>query len=116
MAKTATAAERRYMGLVAARGCCICNRLGYDVSGMQAIIHHRIHGRFANMRASNYLTIPLCLMHHAVDYKTSVHYFNEEQFLEHYGFTERDLIIECQAALSKHIPAKERIEEYESCE
>lgn len=109
MSKSVPAAERRYMGYVAARGCCVCRRLGYEVDGMQALVHHRIHGRFANMRASNYLTIPLCDRHHAVGFKTSVHYLNEEQFLEHYGFSEFDLIVETQQALIKHVPQHERV-------
>jgi hypothetical protein len=61
------------------------------------------------MRASNYLTIPLCDRHHAVGFKTSVHYLNEEQFLEHYGFSELDLIAEVQTALLVHVPIEERV-------
>jgi hypothetical protein len=97
------------MGAVAKRGCCICARLGYDVDGMQAIVHHRIHGRGGWGRASDFHTIPLCQIHHEVGFKESVHYLNAEQFLEHYGFTELDLIRETQRALIRLIPASELI-------
>lgn len=109
MAKAAPVAERRYMGFVARRGCCICARLGFDVEGMPALVHHRIHGRCANMRASNYLTIPLCDRHHAVGFPASVHKLNAEQFLDFYGFTEMELITEVQTALLAYVPIHERV-------
>lgn len=56
MTKRATADERRYMGLVAELGCCICNR--------PAEIHHITTGVGMSQRASNYDIIPLCPHHH----------------------------------------------------
>lgn len=108
MSKHTPAAERRYMGYVAARGCCVCKRIGYDVDGMQAIVHHAIHNRFGWGKASNYRTIPLCHTHHA-DPHQGVHGLNAEAFEAMYGFTEQELIEETQRALADHVPENERV-------
>lgn len=108
MSKATPAAERRYMGHVAARGCIVCRRLGYDVDGMQALVHHRIHGRGGWGKASNYQTLPLCHMHHA-DPHQGVHGLNAEAFEAMYGFTEQELIEETQRALIDHVPPNERV-------
>lgn len=108
MSKATPAAERRYMGHVAARGCIVCKRLGYDVENMQALVHHQIHFRGGWGKASNYRTIPLC-NHHHVDTREGVHFLSDEAYEEMYGFTEQDLIEETQRALEKHIPEHERV-------
>lgn len=108
MSKATPAAERRYMGLVAARGCCVCRRLGYDVDDMQALVHHQIHFRGGWGKASNYRTIPLCHHHHA-DPHEGVHGLNSEAFEAMYGFSEMDLIDETQRALIVHVPKNERV-------
>jgi hypothetical protein len=96
------------MGLVAARGCCVCRRLGYDVDDMQALVHHQIHFRGGWGKASNYRTIPLCHHHHA-DPHEGVHGLNSEAFEAMYGFSEMDLIDETQRALIVHVPKNERV-------
>jgi hypothetical protein len=96
------------MSKVAARGCAVCRRIGYDVDGMQAIVHHAIHHRFGWGKASNYRTIPLCHAHHA-DPHIGVHGLNAEAFEAMYGFTEQELIEETQRALSDHVPETERV-------
>jgi hypothetical protein len=52
-----TVAAKRYMDLVAQVSCVCCNRYGVQV-------HHCIHGRFSQGRASDFDTIPLCKPHH----------------------------------------------------
>ena len=51
--KAPTAAESRYMGIVADLGCLIH-------PGTPALVHHIREGQGTSMRASNYLVIPLC--------------------------------------------------------
>ena len=48
---------RDYMGLVAQLACVCCRQPG-------VVVHHVIHGRFAQRRASDMDTIPLCPEHH----------------------------------------------------
>lgn len=52
--KPATAAEKRYMGRVAALGCCICEG--------PALIHHC--GTYIGGGRDHMKTIPLCHYHH----------------------------------------------------
>jgi hypothetical protein len=49
--------DRPYMGWVAMLPCVCCRRYGVQV-------HHPIHGRFAQRKASDNETIPLCPQHH----------------------------------------------------
>jgi hypothetical protein len=50
-------ASREYMGLVAQLPCICCGRYGVQ-------LHHPIHGRFAQRRASDLDVLPLCDEHH----------------------------------------------------
>lgn len=50
------------MGRVAALGCALCRRLGYEDTPAQ--VHHIRTGVAKGKRASDYLTIPLCPEHH----------------------------------------------------
>jgi hypothetical protein len=52
-----TAEAKRYMDFVAQVACVCCSRHGVQV-------HHCIHGRFSQSRASDFDTIPLCKPHH----------------------------------------------------
>jgi Recombination enhancement, RecA-dependent nuclease len=59
---TTTAKERTHMGRVAALGCVICRLLGDGPTPAQ--VHHIRTGQGAAQRAGDYLTVPLCEMHH----------------------------------------------------
>lgn len=48
-----TAAAVRYMALVAQLPCIVCRRYGVE-------LHHPIHGRFAQRKASDLDVIPMC--------------------------------------------------------
>lgn len=52
-----TAAASRHMAAVAQLPCVCCYR-------EPVVVHHVIHGRFAQRRASDFDTIPLCPEHH----------------------------------------------------
>ena len=60
--KAATKHEREHMGRIAALGCCVCRNQGEGPT--PAAVHHIRAGQGASQRASNYLTIPLCGIHH----------------------------------------------------
>jgi hypothetical protein len=97
------------MGFVAARGCIVCKRLGYDVENMQAIVHHQAFGRGGWGRSSNYRTIGVC-NHHHVDPREGIHGINNaEAYEQFYGFSEHELVEETQRALEKHVPEHERV-------
>ncbi|HEF4742855.1 hypothetical protein KTE60_22635 [Burkholderia multivorans] len=106
--KQAPAAERRYMGMVAARGCAACRRLGFDVDGMQAAVHHRVRGRGGWGRSSNYQTCGLCGHHHQHSGE-GVHDMGDDEYFAHFGFREIDLIRDTQAALIEFVPVSERV-------
>lgn len=57
-----TAAEKRYMNKVACLGCVVCRNSG--LGDTPANIHHIRTGQGKGQRASNYLIIPLCKIHH----------------------------------------------------
>lgn len=52
-----TARARRHMELVAQSPCVICGR-------WPVVVHHVIHDRHSQRRASDLDTIPLCPIHH----------------------------------------------------
>lgn len=99
-----TAAERAYMGHVAALGCAVCRRLGHGAT--PAIVHHQRTGQ-GKMRASHYRTAPLCPRHHQ-DSGVGVHDMGRPQFAEMYGFSEVDLIEETRALLVAYLPVSEQ--------
>ncbi|WP_416052806.1 Ref family recombination enhancement nuclease [Cupriavidus basilensis] len=102
------AAEKRYMGRVAALGCAVCKRLGYDVEGMQAAVHHRIRGRGGWGRTSSYQTIPVCGAHHQHSGE-GIHDMGDTEYQAHFGFSEFDLLTDTQTALLAHVPESERV-------
>jgi hypothetical protein len=52
-----TAEARRYMAAVAQLACICCGRFAVQV-------HHAIHGRFSQGKASDFDTLPICPEHH----------------------------------------------------
>lgn len=54
MKRQATAAEKKYMGLISAMSCACCGLPG------PSEVHHIREGQGISQRASNWLTIPLC--------------------------------------------------------
>lgn len=62
MSRIVTAAESRYMGLVARLPCVVCVRLGQPSGPVQ--VHHVAEG--SGLR-SNYAVAPLCIEHHDAD-------------------------------------------------
>jgi len=56
-------AGRLHMGGIASKPCCICEAFQMEqLSRTQ--VHHCIHGRGGNRKASDFDTIPLCEGHH----------------------------------------------------
>ena len=72
--KPATAKEKRHLGRVAELGCIVCDS--------PANVHHIREGQGVGMRASHYLTIPLCREHHQGEF--SIHNSRRE-FQNIYG-------------------------------
>ena len=86
--KSATPTEKRYLERVAGLGCIICNA--------PANVHHIREGQGVGMRASHYLTIPLCREHHQGEF--SIHNSRRE-FQNVYG-NELDLLAKTIQMLS----------------
>jgi len=101
-----TAAEGRYMGLVAALGCALCRRLGYGPT--PAEVHHPRRGTGAGQRASHYDTIPLCPEHHRGN--TGIHGMGVKAWMAHYEISEAELTAETRVLLAPHLPVEEAIE------
>ena len=81
---TATAAEKRHMGRVAAMGCLVCRS--------PASVHHIMHAPGKATRRDHRWIVPLCRAHHQD--RWGVHGLGSERaFQEHYGI---DLLAEAQ--------------------
>lgn len=98
-----TAAEAVYLDAVAGLGCAVCRRLRYGES--PAIVHHQRTG-MGKMRASHFLTVPLCPPHHQSS-GLGIHDMGREQFEKKYGFSEVELVEETRAILAHLIPTGE---------
>jgi hypothetical protein len=61
MKRQATAAEKKYMGMVSALSCACCGVPG------PSQVHHIREGQGIAQRAANWLTIPLCQLCHQSD-------------------------------------------------
>lgn len=83
-----TAAEKRYMGLVASLGCVVCRNLGHGPT--PAEVHHIKEGQYSQ-RASNYLVIPLCPAHHRTGGMGVAYHAGPRSFESLYG-SELDLL------------------------
>ncbi len=101
--RAATAAERRYMGRVAALGCAVCRRLGLGET--PAIVHHQRTGQ-GRIRASHYRTAPLCPTHHQHS-GVGLHDMGRDEFAAMYGVSEVELVEETRALLQRHLPEGE---------
>ena len=88
MTRAPTASESRHMGRVAALGCVVCRNLGFGETPAQ--VHHIREGVGAAQRAPNWLTIPLCPMHHTGP--LGYHTLRAAAFERMYGTTELDLL------------------------
>ena len=77
-----------HMGRVAGLGCILCRELGWGDT--PAEVHHIREGQGAAMRASDFLTIPLCPEHHRG--ASGVHGMGVKKFERTYKLTELDLL------------------------
>lgn len=84
----ATAAEKDYMGRVAAFGCVLC-RLVFGLCGVPAHVHHLKAGG-GSKRASHFDTMPLCPEHHIG--ATGIHMLGQDGFERMYGISETALL------------------------
>jgi hypothetical protein len=87
-AKTTPKAERDHMGRVAELGCVLCSHL--RLGATPAIVHHLRTGQ-GKMRATNWLTLPLCPTHHQHS-GYGVHDMGRRQFFEMYSISEIGLL------------------------
>ena len=87
---------QRHMGKVAALGCIICHRLGYDQT--PALVHHIRTGIGIGKRASDFDTIPLCQEHHAG--MTGIHGMGRKAWERHHGVTELELLQETKERIA----------------
>ncbi len=92
-----TAAERKHMGAVAALGCAVCRRMGYE--GTPAELHHPRRGTGMGQRASNMDVLPLCPQHHRGN--TGVHGLGTKGFSKYWGFDEADLLDDVKKLIQK---------------
>lgn len=83
---TGTAAEKRYMGRVAALGCVVCRLLGFGSTPAQ--VHHCREEQGGGQRGGNFCTIPLCEPHHTGP--TGLH--GDKSALRQLKMTEMDLL------------------------
>ena len=87
--------EKQHLSKVAALGCMVCRRMGYE--GTPAEIHHPRRGTGLGQRASHYDAIPLCPEHHRGN--TGIHGLGTKGFPKKWGFTESDLLDEVKMLL-----------------
>lgn len=87
---------QRHMGKVAALGCIICHRLGYDQT--PALVHHIRTGIGIGKRASDFDTIPLCQEHHVG--MTGIHGMGRKAWERHHGVTELELLQETKERIA----------------
>jgi len=81
-------AEKAHLSKVAALGCMVCRRIGYE--GTPAEIHHPRRGTGLGQRASHYDAVPLCPEHHRGN--SGIHGLGTKGFPKKWGFTEADLL------------------------
>ena len=78
------------MGRVAAIGCIICHHMGLGFT--PAEVHHIKFESGVCDRADAWLTLPLCVRHHRVEYPESVHYLKERGIRLRYKTSEVQLL------------------------
>lgn len=67
---------KRHMAAVAQLACLVCGRYGVQV-------HHCIHGRFSQTKASDFDTLPLCADHHDELHAGKESWFRRRGWLDH---------------------------------
>ena len=75
--------------ILAALGCIVCKQLGYPDA--PAEIHHIKEECGAGQRQSDWLTIPLCALHHRLGGRGVAYHAGFREFERIYG-TELDLL------------------------
>lgn len=81
--------KKSYHDVVAGLGCVVCRNNGSGPT--PAAIHHIRFGQGMGQRASDYLVIPLCHMHHQHGGKGVAIHAGQREFESLYG-TELDLL------------------------
>lgn len=89
MSKRASAAERAYLGRVAALGCILCRHLRIRQETATQV-HHIKEGQGLSQRAEHWLTIPLCHDHHLG--ANGLHGLGTRGFATRYKLEELDLL------------------------
>lgn len=79
---------QRHMGRVAAVPCVLCRHMG--LGDTPALVHHMKLGTGASDRASDFLTIALCELHHVGP--GGVHTLKERGLRLRYNLSEIDLL------------------------
>lgn len=87
-------ASARYLTRVAALGCILCRRLGYEDT--PAEIHHAREGQGMAQRAPDWLAIPVCPAHHRGPH--GIH--GDRQALHQAKVDEMDLLADTIQALN----------------
>ena len=96
-------AEKAHLSKVAALGCMVCRRMGYE--GTPAEIHHPRRGTGLGQRASHYDAIPLCPEHHRGN--TGIHGLGTKGFPKKWGFNESDLLDDVKMLLGNDYHSEE---------
>jgi hypothetical protein len=84
-----SAASASHLSRIAASGCVVCAKLGYDLA--PAEIHHLKEECGGGQRQSDFLTIPLCYLHHRGGGRGGSYHAGFKEFERLYG-TELDLL------------------------
>ena len=93
-----TKAEKQHKNKLAQMGCAVCLRI-HDAHEPGPVQLHHQRGGMGGWGKGNYLTlIPLCLEHHTGN--TGVHGLGTKGFVEHYKFTEADLLADTLRAIN----------------
>lgn len=87
----------RHMARVAAIGCIVCRQMGFGHT--PAVVHHLKEECGAAQRQSDFLTIPLCPVHHDQGGPGVAYHAGFRQFERMYG-TELDLLAATIEALT----------------
>lgn len=91
--------EKLYLDRVANLGCVVCRNLGLGPTPAQ--IHHIREGQGLSQRASHFLVIPLCLMHHNFGQHGESFHAGPERFEAKYG-SELELLAQTFEEIFNH--------------
>lgn len=87
------AKERQHLARVAEIGCIVCYNNGHP--GTPAEIHHIRFGVGLGQRSNNYLTIPLCHIHHRTGGHGVAFHAGKRTFEQNFG-TEEQLLTQVE--------------------